>query len=337
MIRFIETSGSPRQMGEQYGEAMRQEIHLSRELWAEWFKKFPVTDDFSRNVRQILVRYAPDILEEFSGLAAGSCTEENFLFAINFTDTFDDRTERCTPMFLRNDPDEGVIVAKNNDAGPLERFPFVVRKGTPAHGLPFVQITYAGWLSGLDMMNAEGLANTHASVGSVFPKSGLRMDIRLRMYQLMQFCRSAGELEQKLREVPLTGKGFAIAVGDARNDAFFLDAAVPELAVRARRENFAWATNLYMTPCLRHADTRPADRRDHCVKRYEYIRRQPVPQNLSQIRDLLSDHSSPYSPCRHGGETLSVTTWSMIAWPRKRSVLYTDGNPCMNSCREIIL
>lgn len=336
MIRFIETCGTPRQMGEQYGEAMRREIHLAQELWSEWFRKHPVADDFVRNVRYVLNRYAPDVLEEFSGLSAGADTDENFLFAINFTDTFDDETERCTPMFLRSSPD-GVIVAKNNDAPQGESFPFVIRRGKPDRGLPFLQITYAGWLSGLDMMNAEGLADTHASVGSVFSKKGLNMDIRLRMYQLMQFCRSAGELEQKLREVPLTGKGFAIAVGDARNDAFFLDAAVPELAVRARRENFAWATNLYMTPCLRHADTRPADRRDHCVKRYEYIRRQPVPQNLSQIRDLLSDHSSPYSPCRHGGETLSVTTWSMIAWPRKRSVLYTDGNPCMNSCREIIL
>ncbi|MGN0871153.1 MAG: C45 family autoproteolytic acyltransferase/hydrolase [Victivallales bacterium] len=336
MIRFIETCGTPRQMGEQYGEAMRREIHLAQELWSEWFRKHPVADDFVRNVRYVLNRYAPDVLEEFSGLSAGADTDENFLFAINFTDTFDDETERCTPMFLRSSPD-GVIVAKNNDAPQGESFPFVIRRGKPDRGLPFLQITYAGWLSGLDMMNAEGLADTHASVGSFFSKKGLNMDIRLRMYQLMQSCRTAKELALALREVPLTGKGFAVAVGDAQNDALFLDAAVPKIAVRAQQEDFAWAANLYMSPEVCNADTRPVNRRDHCLKRYEYIGRQPVPRTMEQIRRLLCDHSSPYAPCRHGGEALSVTTWSMIALPQKRAVYYTDGNPCVNLYKEIIL
>ncbi len=335
-LRLIETSGSPRQMGEQYGEAMRQEIQLARELWREWFQRFPITDEFVQNVQQVLTTYAPDILEELAGLAAGAAVEERFLYALNFTDTFGDKVERCTPLFLRHSPD-GMIVAKNNDAGVHERFPFVVRKGKPDRGLPFVQITYAGWLSGLDMMNAEGLANTHGSVGSVFPKDGLRMDIRLRMYQLMQSCRNAAELAQGLRQVPLTGKGFAIAVGDAVGDAFFLDAAVPELELRSQQDAFAWATNLYASPRLCNADARPPERRGHCLKRYEYLQQQPAPQNLAELQALLSDHSSPYAPCRHGGEHLSVTTWSMFALVQKRTVVYSDGNPCENSWKEVLL
>ncbi len=336
MIRVIETAGTPRRMGEEYGEAMRLEIQLSYELWADWFRRYPVSDEFVRNVRHVLTQYAPEILEEMSGLAAGAGVEENFIFATNFTDTFGHTAERCTPVFVRT-ADNHILLAKNNDAPPEEKFPFVVRKGIPTQGLPFIQITYAGWLSGLDMMNSEGLANTHASVGSVFPKEGLRLDIRLGMYQLMQKCRTVEELTNGLREIPLTGKGFAIAAGDIHNHALFIDAAVPILAVRSGKDDFAWATNLYMAPEVHHADMRPADRRKHCLKRYEYISEKTAPQNIDDLKALLSDHSSPYAPCRHGGEQLSETKWSMIADLHRRTVLYTDGNPCNNPYEEISL
>ncbi len=48
-----------------------------------------------------------------------------------------------------------------------ENYPYVIRKCTPEKGIPSIQITFAGWLCGLDALNAAGLATTHGSVGSI--------------------------------------------------------------------------------------------------------------------------------------------------------------------------
>lgn len=335
-MKFIECEGTPLEMGKQYGEAARDEIVLSMELWKSWFSRYPVRKAFVAEAAAILEQYAPEVLEELRGMAAAAGVPEEFLLAVNSVDTFGNESERCTPLLLRYSS-RGVIVAKNNDAPPEERFPFILRKGVPAHGLPFLQVTYAGWLSGLDMMNAEGLANTHGSVGSVFPKSGRRLDIRLRSYVLMRRCRSSEAFIGGLREVPLTGKGFSIALGDASADTAFIDAAVPEIAVRDRGREFDWSANLYRAPGLENADMRPPDRKRHCLARGEYLSRLKPPSGLADVEALLRDHSSPCAPCRHGGQSGAVTVWSMVCLPEKRLLRVASGSPCNTPYQEYTL
>jgi hypothetical protein len=185
-------------------------------------------------------------------------------------------------------------------------------------------------------MNAEGLANTHGSVGSKFDKRGERVDIRLQAYALMQRCRTTDAFINGLSQAPLTGKGFSIAVGDAEADTVMLDAAVPYVATRNRRDDFAYSTNLYLAPGLEEADMRRAAKRHVCVYRGGYLRwvaeTQP-PKSLDDVKALLASHE-PWAPCRHDGPHGSVTTWSMICLPQDRKILVADGNPCASEYVE---
>ncbi len=332
-MKIVECHGPPRNMGRQYGEEARDDILFEIEHLGKSFLREGLSRWYFR-AEKVLSAYLPDLLEELRGIAEGAGADPRLLLAMNFVDTFDDHTERCTPLLLHDSPD-GVIIAKNNDAGAEEPCRFVTLIRRPDHGVPTVTVTYAGWLSGLDSMNQEGLVNTHGSVGSKFNRSGDRIDIRLVVMHAMQSCRSVDDFLEILQRFPLTGKGFSIAVADRSGHSFFLDAAVPKLIKRSENVPFAWSANLYYASEVEFADTRSPDYRPFCVERSRYLAKQEVPHDLEDIRRLLADHSCRYAPCRHGGDAHSLTKWSMIVLPCKGEFYLADGLPCRTSYERI--
>lgn len=327
MINYLECSGSAFEIGKQYGKQVKAEIHVCLETFRRYIdkNKLPV-------ILRILSQETPEIIEEFKGIAEGADASFDELLLMNNLPAGDE----CTPLFLKDSLNDGTIVAKNNDASPAENLPFVIRKVTPANGIPFIQLTYAGWLSGLDMMNEKGLASTSGSVGSVFvcPKGAI--DIKLKMYQLMRKCESIDEVVLELKKSNLRGKGFAIALGDSSGSTVMLDAAVPVVMERKRDAKFAWATNLYESPGLENADQRPPEKRHICIYRNGYLNwidQTRQPETLDDIKEILSSHE-PWAPCRHAGAHGSRTTWSMICLPLHNKVLISHGQPCVNKYKE---
>lgn len=318
-FQAVECQGTPREMGRQHGEAARELIqkHLA-------MHKFAAAEQlaaFEQEASQVLAAQTPEILAEIHGLAEGAQVSLQQLLALTFRN---DNAERCTPMLVRNSP-LGTLVAKNNDGPKHEMFPFVICTRKPTQGLPTIGVYFAGLVCGLDMINAAGLANTHGSVGSMFPKPFGSIDIRLWTYRLMTTCHNIDDFIAGLQQVPLGGKGFSIAVGDASNETAFIDAAVPKIAVRERNVDFAYSTNLYRAPGLENADRRPAAKRPLCLARSEYLARQASPRNLAELQALLSDHTAPEAPCRHAD---SRTTDSMIFLTKSRQALVSWGAPC---------
>lgn len=335
-IKMIECSGTAEQMGEQYGEAAREEIQqncaLFQPAWPSEEKQ-----RLAAGIKANLQRKLPEILSELSGIASASGVDLGCLLLINQVHSIPAvvDADNCTPLLLHNTP-EGSIVAKNNDATPHEKHSFILRKCYPKDGISFIQLTYAGWLSGLDAMNAAGLANTHGSVGSKFANLAQGPDIRLVVYHALKNCRNTKEFIAELRRFHCSGKGFSIAVGDASGHTAIIDAAVPLLGIRAENQNFAFSTNLYMTEGLQDADLRPASKRHIAQYRYGYLQwiaSERPPRDQADIKALLSSHE-PWAPCRHGGVQQSVTDWSMIILPSKRKVLVASGPPCSNPYNE---
>lgn len=329
-LKLVECSGSPREMGRQYGEQAKEEIGANLARFAPAHTKAMLC-----KMRSNLARYAPEVLEELEGIAEGSCSDPDAVLAYNYWELDGDDAERCTVMVLHTQ-NEGVLTAKNNDSPDGEDGRFVIRRGKSLRGLPFIQVTYAGSLSGLDMVNAEGLCNMHGSVGSRFARPGEPLDIRLRLYQLMQTCRTVGELAEGLRQIPLTGKGFSIGVSDKAGNSLFLDAAVPFIAERAHDRKFAFSTNLYEAPGFENADMRNPAKRNICLFRNGYLQwvaRTAPPENLDELKKLLSSHE-PWAPCRHGGPHGSVTDWSAVAAPHLGKLLVSPGPPCRCPYRE---
>ena len=327
MLRRIECSGTPLEMGRQYGEQAQKEIQHNLALWhvAERLARVP---GFAESADTGLRRHAPAIRQELQGIADGANVPYGQILLCNHYDP-GGASVGCTPMALAESAD-GPIAAKNNDAPPGERFQFIVHLSRPAEGIPVLQVTYAGWLSGLDACNAEGVATVHGSVGSVFERTGPRVDIRPWSFHALRQSRNTSELLMELNAAPLTGKGFNVIVTDRAGDTAVLEAAVPVLAVRGRGEQFVYATNHFHTEHLLTADRRTPQGKRISTARYEYLEwvaQTAPPTSANDLKHLLSAHE-PWSPCRHAGAHVSSTLWSMIALPATGELLVSDGPPC---------
>ena len=326
-LPFIECSGSPREMGRQYGEQAREGIHANREWW-QTERRVAASKAGLASCREFLRERVPHLYEELHGIAEGSGVPADEILMFNQRDA-GAKPVGCTSMALVA-PTDGTLVAKNNDGATGESGSFVVRRSRPAHGIPMLQVTYAGWLSGLDAMNAEGLANTHGSVGSKLPRPFPAVDIRLWTYVLLRRCSTTDEFLAGLALTPLTGKGFNIVVGDVAGDVCVVEAAVPVIGSHSRREPFVFATNHYVTPELAEADQRTPEGKEVSVYRLGYlkwVRATAQPRDTTTLQGLLRSHD-PWGVCRHGGPHSSTTLWSMIAQCEAREVLVCGGHPC---------
>ena len=333
----VECSGKPREMGRQFGEATREGVRHNVENWRPR-RHTPEELAFFGALQDFLAGRAPDLLEEMEGVAEGSGAPVEDVLWLNHVPTFGPEwLGACTSMAVAAGPD-GPVLGKNNDGGGDERrHAFAVRTTRPEKGLPMIQVTHAGSLSGLDAINAEDFANSHNSVGSRFDRSGERLDVRLRVYQLMAECRTTrGFIEGLIHGVGLTGKGFNIVAVDPSGETAVIEAAVPLIAWRDLGAPFVYATNHYLTDALKDHDGRDADGKRVSVCRVgylEWVAATNPPRSAEDVRAILRSHE-PWAPCRHGGPHLSQTEWSIVALPRDRKLLFADGHPCETAYRE---
>mgnify|MGYP006283696755 CR=1 FL=1 len=324
-FQFIECEGTPFEMGRQYGEKAREAIRTNIR-WRQREGDCRAEQKCVDTTRAFLSQHAPEVLEELEGLAEGSDVPLKSLILENAVGT--PMSAGCTSMAV-SPGEEGSVLGKNNDGGLNERC-WVLRRTNPARGLPLVQMVSAGWLSGLDAMNAAGLANGHNSVGSAFERVSPSIEIRLWMYHMMQHCSSVEELVEGLHSVPLNGKGFNIVVADANGSTRVLECAVPKVVERGREDPFVYATNHYMSEELADMDGRTPGQKRVSSYRYGYLSWQNEmnrPTCEKDIRALLRSHE-PWAPCRHGGAHKSHTLWSIVAVPEERRMEVAFGPPC---------
>ncbi len=322
-ISVIECSGTPREMGRQYGEQARDEIraNVQRRGTMDGFQR-----DHSMRTKALLERHAADVLDELEGVGEGSGVPLLDLIAENCVGT--PVSQECTTIAISAGKD-GPVLGKNNDGALNERH-WVLRRTRPARGLPMIQVISAGWLSGLDAINAAGLANGHNSVGSVLKRRPDGLEIRLWSYQLMQRCENVAEFVGALASIPLDGKGFNVVAADSAGGVCVAECALPYVACRGLGDQFVYATNHYVSEELKNADRRTPDQKTVSVLRYGFLLWNELtnpPRSEHDIRCLLTSHE-PWAPCRHGGAHMDHTLWSMIARPRERRIRVSFGAPC---------
>ena len=83
-MKEITCCGTPRQMGNQYGEGAREEIQLQLELFGA--AGGGISDRYVHSAREILRDFFPDIYEELLAVSEGANVGFPELLSINFAD-----------------------------------------------------------------------------------------------------------------------------------------------------------------------------------------------------------------------------------------------------------
>jgi len=233
-MKLIEVSGDGRTIGRQTGEALREEIHYMLEHW-RIAERHPEWERTRPTIVATLQRHLPEVLAEMQGTAEGANVPEELILKLNvpmynFRSTLD--LGSCTNVAFADGPD-GPIWGKNNDGGPPgDQAPPVARLVRRGDGIPQLNFTFCGMVATLDMMNAEGLAVGHSSVGTVFGQSDYFAPIRLWGYDAMFFCANVAEYVRFMASTPLRGKGYSSVAVDAGGVICSLEQPCPLTQVR---------------------------------------------------------------------------------------------------------
>lgn len=347
-MKVIEARGSHRVIGAAIGEQLRDEIreHIDGFL----LQTEAECAASAARLRVALATFLPAVLEQFEGMASGAGVALSSILALNRCEgsprpMFD--TDNCSNVAFADGPD-GPLWGKNNDGGsPPTAMPAGDRQGQrpravikvhPDDGIPALCVTFCGWLSGGDMMNAEGLAVGHSSVGSRLQQSASHAPVLQWMYWQMLRCRDAAEYLRALASTPLYGKGFTQLAVD--RGGRICSPEIPCPLVQCRRPP-AGATamhcvNHYQLPELAHLDRRSPEGKAYSLARQSLLERECAAgdRSLAHMRRILSLHGAP-AICRHGGADLSWTEYSLIGLCSQGRLLVADGPPCTVPYAEI--
>src|SRR3990172_4475963 len=168
-LELVRVKGSHRQMGQQIGEACREEIHRMLEVYRH---SFAVSIDqlqltWEQAVLQAKKYYpfaeehTPQYVEELHGIAQGSNVEFNDLMVLNCTEAIvsDALHLGCTSIAASAERTVSghVLVGHNEDWLPDDEPNVFLIHATPDHEPPYLAMTYGGLLPNIGF-NAKGIA-----------------------------------------------------------------------------------------------------------------------------------------------------------------------------------
>jgi hypothetical protein len=98
-MNFIECSGSPLQMGREYGEQAKNEIQRNIELFGRSWNINECGESIAK-IKHVIKKYLPEVYSELIGIAEGANADIRYILLMNHVDTFGNDVERCLQLFL---------------------------------------------------------------------------------------------------------------------------------------------------------------------------------------------------------------------------------------------
>jgi len=339
----IETHGSWRQMGEQYGEAARSLIHKAIQYFAPWSLRDGARAAKAASfVRTSVGREFPELIEESEGMARSAGVNPDAMLVLRFLPDLSAAAQlHCSVVFL-NDSDRGPVLARNEDIEPDVSVEIqVCRTARPSEGPATVLLTYVSFVAGV-VMNEHGLAvggtSAHAT-GAESSQGGKPNSIAFHV--LSNRCRRVGDISRELSHRRFAGKGCVAIVGDATGDSSlleFLPGLPPVITPRPRDRDWQACTNNYITSIDRVFIDPPY----LCIGYARYGRilhklsDNPMARTIENVQRLLGDVAMP-GPCVPAAGLKLNTAYSTVMLLRDRRLLLADGHPAKAEFQEFAL
>ena len=323
----VHASGSPRELGVQYGRAVGPLAHEVLEMRMGWCTKSASRSDvLSRAMEYVafVEAHAPELLEEVEGLAIGAELQfEEALFLQVASELDRAAEEGCSAIGSAN-PEAGPLVAQNWDTDPGYLGKEVVVHLTPDDRPPLMMFTPAGVI-GYIGLNAHGVGHANNTVHFGSREPGLTGYFITR--KLLGFSTVREGLDW-LGEVPL-GSVASYMLGDA--SGAIVDIELSGGSFREIERTLQAHTNHYLRAPL----TSDAGGLQAMVMKPDSLDRLGRLEELLATGDedevllALRDHDGfPRSVCRHEGAGGTVTTASVVLRLARREMLVCAGNPC---------
>lgn len=338
----LTVTGSPRAMGEQIGEALREKIREFDAIALERLRKtFEVSRDFAFAVaRRCLdeVRgYAPHMLEELEGMAHASGLELERVMLLQVRNQL--RADQpaagggCTSFALGKTAAGTSITGQNWDNDPALDAYSVVLTRRPDDAPAFLSITQAGLIAYMGV-NDAGLAICLNTLPAPARSHGVPLYFIVRgIYETRSLDGALEAVRRANRAIP-ANLMLATPEGPAN-----LEVTVED--VHVLREGEAGPEVVTHTNHCLHPELAPINNdfpeliqsqpRKRRIDALLAAAPRPIPRTT--LEDILRDHEGyPHSICRHPNDHPTTgfwtSVWSLIIDADKRQLHLSRGNPC---------
>jgi isopenicillin-N N-acyltransferase like protein len=346
MIRILNLSGNPRQMGLQHGE---QVIDLRPQIQASMQARLadlqlPNVDlkEYKKEIISLWEVYTPGTLEMLAGIAESLEVDWDeyltYIIAYYLKNRIDNQRkgDGCTTWaangkITRN---QASILAKNREENPVLRPLQCLAYVQPEQGFAYLCLTSAG-NPGVSSsgVNCAGLAVADTYVASL--DSGPGIPRYALLANLLEKYASVQECIDYLYSVPHVGDG-TVTLIDSRGEMAVFEIAHSVQVVRRSFEGFIVSTNHFSEPATHSSwkDEEPVQLKGNSIERRKQVEsklRLGVGEvDLAWSKGLMRQHGNRLnSICRHPAmDRQSFTLSSAIYLPQQGNLYLANGIPC---------
>ncbi|MFH1738139.1 MAG: C45 family peptidase [bacterium] len=339
----FETRGTPFERGRQQGLACRElaSPRLKNQL-EHLTERFGLssTAEAIGHMREFIDRWknriaaaAPELIEEFLGIADGLDMDEHEYFAAAWngwllSDIFFDNPLQCTTLAFR-DTENRPLLAKTDDIGKDDLGINVLEITFPDQGYRHVHFHFAASIWSVAGMNESGFCMAmNGTPGPTLDQDGLPSLESL--HTILPTCRSVSEAIEHIRHLPVNCYGFSLMIGDADGELALVEKNAINTAVLPQQSaGFLLHTNHLLDSQL--AAKSPSQKEpifSNGVARYENALRiiDSLPRSQDGMKEFLRNRN-PHGPICQQGEGGLHTDFGVLFSPTEKRTTYWPGYP----------
>jgi len=344
---LIEISGTHREMGQQIGEARREQIQHSvenaRQLIEQAYDTLELTWDGAQIQSRKYLPFAeeryPQYVDEWRGIAEGAEVPFAEIVTLNVMEavTVDAlHLTRCTSFAVNEErtADGHVLAAHNEDWVPDDENDVFVISAKPKKEAPYLAMTYGGLLPNVGL-NAYGIAQL---IDSVYPNDSRIGIPRLVVARaVLAAKRLSGALGRTL--VKHRAAGYNHLLVDESGELYSVEVSARKFDILHGTDGYMVHTNHYLSQTMKNIEHEPEELLSSRVRyfRADRLLRQSSEHTIKSLQGIQKDHVNlPNSICNHnnlGEDPLDreSTICALVIDLTAREMHIAWGNPCQNS------
>ncbi|MCE1252212.1 MAG: C45 family peptidase [Anaerolineae bacterium] len=343
ILKKVEIRGSHLQMGQQIGEACKEQVKHSvenaRVLLDTAYDSLQLTWDMAKIQASKYIPFAeeryPQFVDELRGIAAGSGVSFGDICVVNVMEavTVDAlHLTKCTSLAINQERslDGHVMLAHNEDWVPEDEDDVFLVEAYPDNEPAFMAMTYGALLPNIGF-NEHGIAQC---IDSVYP-SDCRIGVPRLIYS--RAVLSAHTLDEALRAilVPQRAAGYNHLLAHESGELYNVEVSAHYFALMSSENGTLVHTNHYTDSEMRKVEHEPDELISTRVRyfRAQRLMRQTQMHTRDSLTRVLRDHvNHPDSICNHAtiGDPLDreKTVCSLVMDLSERCMYAAWGSPC---------
>ncbi len=340
-VKQVEVSGTPYEMGFQYGSACPEIGKMFDTTCRALELERDVAISFPPKYMPFIEEYSPDIASEMKGMAEGAKVDLREILFLNIWYELSLRGfMSCTSFAASGEATSNgeLIIGQNLDMTPAWGEMLVLLRMKPTKGPNILSVTIAGLL-GLLSLNSSGLAldgNMLAHKDLTGSSEGVPHMVWVRKAQSSE---NIGKAIGAIASAKKTGCAVNTLLGSQEGDIVDIEVTPDDLGFSYPQKGFIVHSNHFYTERFKSRDLIGTIYPDSFVRSHRLatlMERHWGKLSVDVMKELLGDHNNyPDSICRHVDQEAPLkqqmkTVASLISYPKEQKMYIAHGNPCEN-------